>query len=202
MIPRFHIAGVIALAVSVALGGCSSTRQALGLEKSAPDEFAVLTRAPLSVPPEFGLRPPTPGAPRPQELAASEQVRQRLLQSGGQEPMTIKQREAYNAERRAQTAQLSGGEKALAAELGADSADPAIRQVVDAESSQRTGSSPYLIDYILFWREPRRTGQEVDPVQERQRLQQNTALGRPVTEGPTPTIKRRSRGLLNDLLGI
>lgn len=202
MIPRLTVVGAIAMIVPVALGGCSETRQALGLEKSAPDEFAVLTRAPLSVPPEFGLRPPTPGAPRPQELSVSEEARQSLLQATGKKPMTIKEREAYNAERRSQTAQLSSGEKAIAGELGATKADPTIRQVVDAESSQRSGSSKYLIDYILFWREPTPTGDQVDPVQERQRLQQNTALGRPVTEGPTPTIKRRSRGLLNDLLGI
>ena len=39
------------LAVLVA-GGCDSARETIGLEKAAPDEFSVYTRAPLSLPPE------------------------------------------------------------------------------------------------------------------------------------------------------
>ena len=38
------------LAVLVA-GGCEGARKAIGLEKAAPDEFSVYTRAPLSLPP-------------------------------------------------------------------------------------------------------------------------------------------------------
>lgn len=39
------------------LSACGLTRDDLGVEKSAPDEMLVVSRAPLSVPPEFGLRP-------------------------------------------------------------------------------------------------------------------------------------------------
>jgi hypothetical protein len=48
---------------AVALTGCESLRQAAGLQKKSPDEFAVTTKAPLVIPPDFNLRPPTPGAP-------------------------------------------------------------------------------------------------------------------------------------------
>ena len=51
---------VCLLAVLVA-GGCEGARKAIGLDKAAPDEFSVYTRAPLSMPPEYGLRPPAPG---------------------------------------------------------------------------------------------------------------------------------------------
>ena len=47
----------------VALTGCESFRKAAGLEKRSPDEFAVTTKAPLVIPPDFNLRPPMPGAP-------------------------------------------------------------------------------------------------------------------------------------------
>lgn len=40
------------------LSACGSvTKENLGLSKSAPDEFMVSPRAPLSLPPEYGLLP-------------------------------------------------------------------------------------------------------------------------------------------------
>src|SRR5690606_39495270 len=45
-----------------ALTGCEGTKQALGIgNKSGPDEFTVITKAPLIIPPDFSLRPPAPG---------------------------------------------------------------------------------------------------------------------------------------------
>ena len=48
---------------AMALMGCQSLRDAAGLQKKSPDEFAVTTKAPLVIPPDFNLRPPMPGAP-------------------------------------------------------------------------------------------------------------------------------------------
>lgn len=45
------------LAVCCVLSACGVTREQLGFEKNSPDEMLVVSRAPLSVPPEFGLRP-------------------------------------------------------------------------------------------------------------------------------------------------
>ena len=46
-----------------ALAGCSgSVQESLGLGKRQPDEFQVVRRAPLVLPPDFNLRPPEPGA--------------------------------------------------------------------------------------------------------------------------------------------
>ena len=50
---------------ALAVSGCSSMRDAAGLTKRSPDEFAVSTKAPLVIPPDFNLRPPMPGAPMP-----------------------------------------------------------------------------------------------------------------------------------------
>jgi hypothetical protein len=63
---------VVALAVAATvLSGCDSFKRAVGIEKSSPDEFAVESRAPLTIPPDFDLRPPAPGASRPQEVSAA-----------------------------------------------------------------------------------------------------------------------------------
>jgi hypothetical protein len=59
------------------LGGCAkgTVQDALGMSKRSPDEFAVVRRAPLIIPPDYDLRPPDPGAPRPNIGTTSDQAR-------------------------------------------------------------------------------------------------------------------------------
>ena len=65
------------------LSACSeSQKQTLGFSQPPPDEFRVITRAPLTVPPNLALRPPIPGAVRPQEGTPSEQARQAVFRAG------------------------------------------------------------------------------------------------------------------------
>jgi hypothetical protein len=73
-------------AAMLLLPGCSDLRRSIGLEKTSPDEFAVESRAPLTMPPDFELRPPQPGAPRPQEKSSGQQARQVIEQAGPGEP--------------------------------------------------------------------------------------------------------------------
>jgi len=68
------------------ISGCTDVRRAVGLERTSPDEFAVETRAPLTIPPEYDLRPPQPGAPRPQEGNAAERARRIVDAAGPGEP--------------------------------------------------------------------------------------------------------------------
>jgi len=39
------------------LSSCGLTNRDLGFEKTSPDEMLVVSRSPLSIPPEFDLRP-------------------------------------------------------------------------------------------------------------------------------------------------
>lgn len=48
--------------LSGSLSACSGVKKKPGLENSAPDEFLVTSRAPLSLPPEYDLRPVTDGS--------------------------------------------------------------------------------------------------------------------------------------------
>jgi hypothetical protein len=83
---RIPLLAVACLSVNLLLPGCTGFERAIGLEKVTPDEFAVESRAPLTVPPEFDLRPPQPGAPRPQEASASDQARKVIDTAGPGEP--------------------------------------------------------------------------------------------------------------------
>jgi hypothetical protein len=68
------------------ISGCSDLKKAIGLEKTSPDEFAVESRAPLEMPPDFDLRPPQPGASRPQEKSSDKLARQVIEDAGPGEP--------------------------------------------------------------------------------------------------------------------
>ena len=74
------------LALGLTLPGCADLRQAIGIDRVGPDEFAVESRAPLTIPPEFDLRPPTPGAPRPQDVTSAEKARKAIETAGPGEP--------------------------------------------------------------------------------------------------------------------
>ena len=74
--------GVACLAGVGLLSGCSDFKQIIGLDPTMPDEFAVESRAPLTIPPDFNLRPPEPGAPRPQEESTDKQAQQIMEQAG------------------------------------------------------------------------------------------------------------------------
>jgi hypothetical protein len=122
-----------ALIAAVGLAGCTSTRKALGMNKVTPDEFRIVTKAPLVVPPDFALRPPAPGKPRPQELQPESAARTALLG----------QREGEAR---------SDGEKLLVAKAGADKADPLIRYVVDDEFGDVSHKEKNFADKVMFWR--------------------------------------------------
>jgi hypothetical protein len=77
---------VLCLALVLLLPGCTGVRRAIGLDQVGPDEFAVESRAPLTIPPDFDLRPPQPGAPRPQEVPAAERARKVIDTAGPGEP--------------------------------------------------------------------------------------------------------------------
>ena len=65
-----------ALVAIAMLAGCSGRGDRPGVMagRSNLDAFAVSKRAPLTIPPDFTLLPPRPGAPRPQEADSSQQA--------------------------------------------------------------------------------------------------------------------------------
>lgn len=124
---------VVALTAATGLGGCQSASRAMGMTKVTPDEFRVVTKAPLVVPPEYALRPPAPGEPRPQELQPESAARAALA---GQ----------------AASAQRSDGERLLVARAGSERADPLIRYVVDDEFGDLAHKDKTFADRVMFWR--------------------------------------------------
>jgi len=68
---------LLAASGALLLSACGSSGGLLNRER--PDEFAVQRQAPLVVPPDFALVPPSPGAPRPAEGTAGQQALEALF---------------------------------------------------------------------------------------------------------------------------
>ena len=160
-----RVAAAAALLAAAGLAGCDSASKAFGLSKVTPDEFRVVTKAPLTLPPDYSLRPPAPGEPRPQELQPESAARTALLG----------QREGEAR---------SDGEKLLVAKAGADKADPLIRYVVDDEFGDVSHKEKSFADKVMFWRAdktvqatPQPTGDgtaPIDPAAEAERISKLT----------------------------
>jgi len=182
-------AGMLAV-FSMSLAGCGgdSLQDTLGYGKSAPDEFAIVTKAPLVIPPDYSLRPPQPGAPRPQEMEIQPAL-------GAQRALIGDNALAEGGDGSSQ------GEQVLLEQTGATEADPRIRQVVNAETRSLVERDKTFVDSVIFWKEPGPAPDEklVNPAEESQRIQQNEAEGKPVTEGETPTVEQKKEGLLEGI---
>ena len=177
---RGKISLVLLAAASVGLTACADDPLSLR-KKRAPDEFTVVRQAPLTLPPNYNLRPPAPGSARPQDKATIAETR-RLL---------------FN--RTAEVSGASSGEVALLREAGAAGADPDIRQVINRETSALEQKNASFIEGLLYNPEPGGGATVVDASGEADRLKKNRKEGKSATEGETPSIKPKRKALLEGL---
>ena len=98
-----------------------------------PDEFRVVTIAPLTVPPEYSLRPPAPGQLRPEDIFPDQQARRALFGDFSSD----------NASR---------GEIILAARAGGADANPNVRALIDGETAAVVRKNEGFADRLMFWR--------------------------------------------------
>jgi Protein of unknown function (DUF3035) len=178
---------ILLVVASVFVSGCEETRGVLGLNKQVPDEFAVYSRAPLSLPPDYGLRPPEPGTSRPQRVMPRDEARQAL--SGGKQAGAAPQKVVPG----------SPGVQALLTEAGALNVDPDIRLLVNRETSILSDEAGGFADRLIFWRDKEVEASVLDPNKEAKRLQEAKALGEPLGETNVPVISRKKKGLLEGI---
>ena len=173
-----RVAVLILAGTAVAgLSACSTVRQMAGAERVTPDEFRVVAIAPLTVPPDYSLRPPTPGEPRPQELDPTSSAREILL--GAREGVA-----------------RSPAEQSLVNAAGADQADPLARYVIDDEFGDLAHKDESWASRLMFWRSDDPSSQTatvtggnlvIDAAREQERLQA-------LTGGQAVVIQRGDSG--------
>lgn len=168
------IAFAAMLAAAAATSGCGTLSRAIGATKTSPDEFRVVTQAPLTLPPDYNLRPPRPGEPRPQEMAPGEEARVALF---GQE---IGQA-------------ASQGERVLVANAGADAADPFIRDTIDYEAQGVVRRNEGFVDRLLaFGGSSAPRPAPLNAEEEARRLEDDEAIRR--ATGGGQVVIERDRG--------
>lgn len=124
------IALVAMLAAATAASGCGSFSRAIGAARSSPDEFRVMTHAPLTLPPDYNLRPPRPGEARPGETDPAGEARAALFGDNvGQA--------------------ASQGERAFISAAGASTADDNIRNQIDYEAQGVVRRNEGFVDRLL-----------------------------------------------------
>ena len=177
--------------LALVLTACGDVRENLGIKKKAPDEFAVIKRAPLELPPDYTLRPPNPGAPRPQEQTTVEEARQAIFGGDGEEQPSEGDTAVIKAATSSQPAVQTDGEALLLQKAGGDQIAPNIRQAVDSETAKLHDRNKPVAEKLLGIGgdrdEPSAT--VVDAAAEAERLRKNEEAGLPATEGETPVIE-------------
>lgn len=170
---RFQTIALIAAAASAATACSTGPR--------TPDEFRVVRKAPLTVPPDYNLRPPAPGEARPQELQPDAQARVAVFGSDfGKE--------------------ATEGEKLFVKQAGGDAVDRTVRAEVDYDSSQIVRKNRNFADMILsFGKKDGTSDQVVDASVEAERIKAQEAALADVTANKQVLIKRKRTGKLPGL---
>jgi hypothetical protein len=106
----------------------------MGLQKVSPDEFRIVTKAPLVLPPDYSLKPPAAGS-QPDKSDAEDAAQQALI---GDSANAVKPG-------------MTTGERALLLTAGAQYSDPLIRQVVDQEFANIVDKNDDLTNRLVFW---------------------------------------------------
>jgi Protein of unknown function (DUF3035) len=179
-------------AMAAGLAGCDSLSEAAGLTKSPPDEFAVATKAPLIIPPDYNLKPPRAGAEPTNQVSPSESAADTLY---GTQKVT------------AANGTLSTSEVELLTKAGASNSNNLIRQRIAADNRAMQASDDSFTNELLFGMGSDHSGgTPVDADAEKKRLDKSRANGG-TAPGPvkpadgSTTIQKDSGGWLDDIFG-
>ncbi|MEM7046419.1 MAG: DUF3035 domain-containing protein [Pseudomonadota bacterium] len=178
-----HRAGLIAL-IAFGLAGCTSSNQ-IGFTRQTPDEFAVTTRKPLELPPDFTLVPPSAALPSEDGRPS---IRQILQDDDGGEDL---QGAVFITDE-------DSADALFLVELGVDQVLPDIRQTVNRESTELTLDRENFVDQIVFWQDTPE-GDALDAAGEAQRIRQALDQDAPLTTGTSPIIRWRRQAPLEGL---
>ena len=166
-----------------ALAGCGqgTVQDALGMGKRSPDEFAVVSRAPLILPPDFDLRPPGQGeAPRPAGTTAD---RARTTLTGGA-PETVRAARPTSEFATSAAAQPesreSAGQAALLRQVGVAGSDPEIRSRLADEGAGPAEVEPAMFERLMSHPPNDESARDAD--------------------GASPTVVRREQSEIDQLL--
>ncbi len=210
-----------------ACGGASGIKESLGIGSRAPDEFRVVSRPPLSVPPQFNLRPPSSEAQSPILVPADKQAHSIITGTPVQgvqgdsdsgydhsvdtavvpvESTTIdsatpakNKKTAANSAAASKTS--SGSDSAFLSKIGANKADPKVRSELVEQKIQAQEKKEEAGWWGSLTSTAEKKDTQVNAKEEAKRIKDNKAENKPVTEGQTPEVKDKDHGLIGNIFG-
>lgn len=120
------------IAAAASMTACATATKRLGLTTTAPNEFNILTKAPLVVPPEYNLLPPRIGESSAENNYTQEAARRALI--GDVDP-----------------AEPTRGEIVLMTKAGVGRANQEVRLEIDGQNSVERKSDAFS-DRVMFWK--------------------------------------------------
>lgn len=214
---------VCSLLALTACGGASGIKETLGIGSRAPDEYRVVSRPPLSVPPQFNLRPPSSEAQSPIIIPTDKQAHSIITgipvhQDGdiGYDnsvdtavvPVESASIDAKTGAKNKTSAtnntgnnKAGGSDSSFLNKIGADKADPKVRGELVEQRLERQEKK----EENSWWDNLTSTTDKKDTMvnarEEAKRIQTNKAENKPVTEGDTPEVKDKDHGLIGNIFG-
>lgn len=172
-------AAIAAIAAAVfALSACDTAKQALTQTKAGPDEFSVYKRAPLTLPPEYSLRPPSDGKTAEAEATQTRDETRRILLENATQKKQVQPVDA-----------ATPGTSQLLALAGAGRVESGIRETIDRETTAYATEDLKFLEKLMYGDQAATRGEVVDAVSESKRIQEKQALGQPINDGTTQMIE-------------
>lgn len=117
------------------LQGCDTLRSTFGLDHYQPDAFNVPTNPPLTLPPDYNLRPPVQGAQSPHTQTASTQA---------QNALNVDQAKSYTG---------AQSERRLVHQIKGEGSTPEnIRELLDQEAEEENTLSGKIQKQLDTWK--------------------------------------------------
>ncbi|HCM83713.1 MAG TPA: DUF3035 domain-containing protein [Alphaproteobacteria bacterium] len=142
------------------VAACSDIKQTVGLGRNNPDEFMVVKNPPLSMPPDFDLRPPDPSARKP---TGAEPAATAAARAAGVNTATtgVEVEEA-----------TSPGVAALLTQAGATDVPKDIRATLDTETDGIVIKDRDFVDKLMIWKDTPVADPQIDAAAEAERVEE------------------------------
>lgn len=152
---------LLMLTTLAATTSCTQMKHTLGFAQRSPDEYRIVTRPPLSIPPEYVLRPAVTGQGEAATYTAD-------LQSAKARQMLI----GDDVNTTTSTTAVSRGENVLLQRSGANNTDSSIRSILEQEAAAEAAKAKEkgFLGKLSDWKGEDKADEAIDPVAESERL--------------------------------
>jgi hypothetical protein len=212
---------LLASTTLLTVSGCSGgIKENLGITRRSPDEFKVVSRPLLSVPPQFNLRPPSNSAESPIIVPADKQAKSIITGTAvSSDSNSFDLKEAVDTtvipvetiSLTPEKSKKSGKNEVVTKtpsnasfmqNIGAEKADPKVREnLVEQQIAVQEKKEESSWWNVFSSEKPEAKEPLVNAKGEVERIKTNKATNKPVTEGKTPEVKDKDKGLLGDIFG-